>query len=201
MRGRAGVDLDAGEIDGPDRRELALDHDAHFAPLVGLLERGRDGRLPDEAIVVDVDDVARDRLGLVAREQIEAHGPPDGERERAAARDVRGPLLGASRDDADRLAAILVADDADEVAARRSPADAHPAAEPRQRVGHRAASDGEIRVGVGQAAHVAAAPAPRGPRRRGRRCASTRKTPPLSRTAPGAPPGGVAARGTPRRAA
>ena len=57
-----GVHLEAREIDRSHRRELSLDHDAHFAALaaLGLLERRRDGREPDEALVVDVDHVAGD---------------------------------------------------------------------------------------------------------------------------------------------
>src|ERR1019366_6277311 len=157
---REGVEERAAGLDGPLRalteRPFELAHEVlRFSPcrvgarpaecaLDELESRVDPARRPrrahrrqaHERLVVDVDHVARDRDRVVAREEIEAHGPSDHERKGAAPRHVGRSFFGAARDDANGLgadasfaiaAAIAptVAGDADEVAARRAAADAY----------------------------------------------------------------------------
>ena len=161
------VHFDACEVEGPHRRELALERDQDVAPdgsrgvAVAPRDCRSDWRKGLEAVVVDVHDVAGVRLARVACEQIEAHRAVDGQGKRPAARGVYHPFVRAPRHDADG-ARTAFPRDADEVSAARPPSDANAPPQPRERVRNGPSRHRQIGIRVRQARHGPAAfsPAP-----------------------------------------
>jgi hypothetical protein len=125
----------------------------------GCLHDGGDRRQTDEVLVVEGSDLAGQVAGVSHRRgEVKAHRLPQAQAEGALRQPDFVPFLGAARQHADALPPLPLLFENQEIAARRAAADALPVPLPDQRVGDRAARDGDIGIVVVQDAQGGAAP-------------------------------------------